>query len=143
MASTAMSLGTLLCTNREIAYYTQESIRWNNLYEGNLDKLEEQVRYEEKHCEAYDKCYYAEDDKKVKRNGKTYENNNECVALQYADEVVRQYNEELKNELAELDVEYDTMKTMLDTKLETLRARQEAEKSLVQQNSQNTELVNS
>ena len=54
MANTSALLGTLLCTNADINYYTQQSIYWNSKYEANMAKLEEQVKYEEKWCNAFD-----------------------------------------------------------------------------------------
>ena len=141
MAPTATSLAMNLGTTQEINFYTRLAARYNDLYENNLDKLEEQVKYEEKHCDAYDKCYYAEDGKEVKRNGRVYANNNECEALAYADEVVHQYNQALKEELAEMDMDYEIMKNMIDTKLTALIEREKSEKSLVQQNAQDTGLI--
>ena len=142
MADTAMHLGNYLCTNYEISYYTRQSIIWNQKYEDNLDKLEKQTNYEQKHVEAYDKCYYAEDGKEVKIGGRVYAHSNECEAIAYADKKVHQYDEELAIELAALDVDYEAMKNMMDTKLQVLRAREESEKTLVQESAQDTGLIN-
>ena len=48
MANTAALLGTLLNTNADINYYTQQQIFWSGKYEANSAKLEKQVKYEEK-----------------------------------------------------------------------------------------------
>ena len=48
MANTAALLGNLLNTNADINYYTQQSIFWNAKYEANSEKLQKQVKYEEK-----------------------------------------------------------------------------------------------
>ena len=44
-------------------------------------------------------------------------------------------------ELAELDIEYDTMKTMYDTILEQLRAQEETEKQATSNAAQDTGLL--
>ena len=63
------------------------------------------------------------------------------LADQYAHAKVDQYNEELSLELADLDMEYDTMKTMYDTMLEELRAQQESEKTATSTAAQDTGLL--
>ena len=68
MSNTAALLGSLLCTNADINYYTQQSIYWNAKYEANLAKLEEQVKYHENWEKAYDDTMAA--DKDLKLNGK-------------------------------------------------------------------------
>ena len=143
MANTAALLLNLLNTNADINYYTQQSIYWNAKYEANSAKLSEQVKYEEKWEAAYDSCYYAEDDKKVKIGNNIFENGCECSAMSYADQKVKQYDEELSIELAELDIEYDTMKTMYDSLLEQMRAQQEAEKTATSTAAQDTGLLQS
>lgn len=141
MAATAALLGTLLCTNADITYYTQQQIFWANKYEANAAKLGEQQNLEEKYWDAYDQCYYAEDDKKVKINGTPQDNNNEAAAIAYADYKVKNFDEELLNELMELDVQYSTMKLMYETQLEALRAQQESEKTATSTAAQDTGLL--
>ena len=143
MANTSALLLNLLNTNADINYYTQQSIYWSAKYEANSAKLSKQVEAEEKWMDAYDSCYYAEDDKKVQINGNPFENGNECYAIAYADQKVREYDEELSLELADLDMEYDTMKTMYDSMLEQLRAQQEAEKTATSNAAQDTGLLQS
>lgn len=142
MANTSALLGNLLCTNADINYYTQQSIFWNSKYEANMAKLEEQVKFEEKWWSNYDKCYNADDEKLVKRNGDTFANNNECAAIQYADLMVTQYDAAKSEELADLDIEYDTMKCMYDTLLEQMRAKKESEKTATSTAAQDTGLLN-
>ncbi|MBQ7764828.1 hypothetical protein IJ384_05630 [bacterium] len=142
MANTAALLGNLLCTNADINYYTQQSIYWNSKYEANMAKLEEQVKYEEKWCNAFDSAI--DNTKTLKANGVTVQEGNTCedLADAYAHAKVREYNEELSLELADLDIEYDTMKTMYDTLLTEMRAKQESEKSVTQQAASDTGLLN-
>ena len=142
MSNTAALLGTLLCTNADINYYTQQSIYWNAKYEANMAKLEEQVKYEEKWCNAYDSAL--DNTRELKAGNIVVGVSNQCedLADKYAHAKVHQYNEELSLELADLDIEYDTMKTMYDTLLEEMRAKQESEKSATQQAAQDTGLLN-
>ncbi len=144
MSNTAALLGTLLCTNADINYYTQQSIYWNAKYEANMAKLEEQVKYEENWCKAYDSAMTADKDYKVGGKTYVYKDSNPCeeMAEAYADAKVHQYDEELSMELADLDIEYDTMKCMYDTLLEELRAKQESEKNATSTAAQDTGLLN-
>ena len=142
MANTAASLANLLGINADLNYYTQQSIFWNAKYEANSAKLQEQVKYEEKWQNAFDSACPA--DKDLKIGGKVWVkkgNTNEMIADQYAHAKVDKYNEELSLELAELDIEYDTMKTMYDTLMEELRAQKDAAKSVTQTNAQDTGLL--
>ena len=93
--------------------------------------------------DAYDSCYYAEEGKEVKIGNNPFTRGNECYAIAYADQKVRKYDEELSLELADLDMEYDTMKTMYDSMLEQLRAQQEAEKTATSNAAQDTGLLQS
>lgn len=142
MANTAASLANLLGINADLNYYTQQSIFWNAKYEANSAKLQEQVKYEEKWQNAFDSACPA--DKDLKIGGKVFVkegNTNEMIADKYAHAKVDKYNEELSLELAELDIEYDTMKTMYDTLMEELRAQKDAAKSVTQTNAQDTGLL--
>ena len=129
MSNVAAQLGNLLGVNADINYYTQQSIYWNAKYEANQEKLQAQIKYEEKWENAYDEAYGATKDIKW-NNGQVIKEGtrDEALADAYAHWKVDKYDEELSMELAELDVEYDTMKTMYDTLLEELRAQQEADK---------------
>lgn len=143
MANTAALLGNLLNTNADINYYTQQSIFWNAKYEANSAKLEKQVKYEEKWESAFDSAI--DNTKELTAGGiKVSANNkNEMLADKYAHAKVKQYNKELSLELADLDIEYDTMKTMYDTMLEELRAQKESEKSATSTAAQDTGLLQS
>lgn len=143
MANTAALLGNLLNTNADINYYTQQSIFWNAKYEANSAKLQEQVKYEEKWQSAFDSAI--DNTKDLTAGGVTVrkENQNEYIADLYAHAKVKQYSEELSLELADLDIEYDTMKTMYDTMLEELRAQQESEKTATSTAAQDTGLLQS
>lgn len=143
MANTAALLGNLLNTNADINYYTQQSIFWNAKYEANQAKLEKQVKYEEKWESAFDSAIDNTRDLKLGKITVKSGNTNEMIAGQYADKKVSQYNEELSESLADLDIEYDTMKTMYDTMLETLRAKKDSEKQATSTAAQDTGLLQS
>ncbi len=143
MSNTAALLGNLLCTNADINYYTQQSVYWNAKYEANMAKLEEQVKYEEKWENAFDSAI--DNTKSLKAGGITVKEGNKCedIADAYAHAKVKQYDEELSLELANYDIEYDTIKTMYDTLLEELRAKQESEKTATSTAAQDTGLLQS
>ena len=143
MANTAALLGNLLNTNADINYYTQQQIYWSGKYEANSEKLSKQVKYEEKWESAFDSAI--DNTKDLTASGVTVRANNqsEYIADLYAHAKVKQYSEELSLELADLDIEYDTMKTMYDTMLEELRAQQESEKTATSTAAQDTGLLQS
>ena len=143
MANTAALLGNLLNTNADINYYTQQSIFWNAKYEANSAKLEKQVKYETKWESAFDSAI---DNTKELSAGNVKVgkgNKNEMLADAYAHAKVSKYNEELSLELADLDIEYDSMKTMYDAMLEQLRAQKESEKTATSTAAQDTGLLQS
>ena len=141
MANTAALLGNLLNTNADINYYTQQSIFWNAKYEANSAKLQKQVDYEQKWESAYESAI--DNTKELKCGGVIVAegNQNQQVADKYAHAKVKHYDEELSLELAELDIEYDTMKTMYDTLLEEMRAQKESEKTATSTAAQDTGLL--
>ena len=143
MANTAALLGNLLNTNADINYYTQQSVFWNAKYEANSAKLEKQVKYEEKWESAFDSAIDNTKELTVGGIKVSANNKNEMLADKYAHAKVKQYDEELSLELADLDIEYDTMKTMYDTMLEELRAQKESEKSATSTAAQDTGLLQS
>ena len=142
MANTAALLGNLLCTNADINFYTQQQIFWSNKYEANAAKLAKQVKYEEKWVNAFDDALDSE--KSISFRGFEKDKGEikpEHWADEYAHAKVKEYNEELSLELADLDIEYDTMKCMYDTLLEEMRAQQESEKTATSSAAQDTGLL--
>ena len=143
MANTAALLGNLLNTNADINYYTQQSVFWNAKYEANSAKLEKQVKYETKWESAFDSAIDNTSEMHAGNVKVGKGNKNEMLADAYAHAKVSKYNEELSLELADLDIEYDSMKTMYDTMLEELRAQKESEKSATSTAAQDTGLLQS
>lgn len=143
MSNTAAQLGNLLRVGADINYYTQQSIYWNMLYEANSAKLQDQVKYEEKWEKAFDSATDDSRTKELKAPGYVLGANNFNLdaCSQYANHKIAQYNESLSLELADLDIEYDTMRQMYDTLLEELRAEKEADKTAVSTAAQDTGLI--
>jgi hypothetical protein len=143
--STAAQLGTLLNTQADLNYYTMQLNFWSAKYEANSEKLQQQVKYEGKWESAFDSALDNTRELTACSNGKSIKvcvnNTNEDLADQYAHAKVKQYDEELSEELAELDIEYDTMKTMYETMIAQLDATEESEKSLTQKDAANTNLL--
>ena len=147
MANTAALLSTLLTTNADINYYTQQQIYWSNLYEANAAKLAEQVKYETQWEKASDSAMNNTRELTASHDGVTVnvakENSDTDLADAYADVKVYQYDEELKLELADLDIEYDTMKTMYEALVTELQAQKESQKQSTATSAQDTHLLQS
>lgn len=145
MANTAAQLGNLLMTNADINYYVQQQIFWNNKYEANAAKLSKQVKAEEKWEAAYDSAGDCSRSSALKMNGNVFlakeTAGTDAQCRQWADYKVAEYDEELSLELADLDIEYDSMKTMYETLLEKMRADQEGEKQSTSTAAQDTGLL--
>ncbi len=145
--STAAQLGALLNTQADLNYYTAQLNYWSGKYEANSEKLEKQVKYEEKWEKAYDDAIDNEKELKVSSNGRQIvvkENNtNKNLADIYAHAKVQQYDEELSLELAELDIEYDTMKTMYEALVTMKQAEKESQKQSTATSAQDTHLLQS
>ena len=144
MAITAAALGSLLTTQADYNYYIKQQMYWSNKYEANSAKLEEQVKYETQWEKAMDSATDESRTRTLTARGITVAANDfsEATARRYANAKVSQYNEELSLELADLDLEYDTMKTMYDTLVQELSAQKDAEKQLVGSCAQDTGLLN-
>ena len=145
--STAAQLGTLLNTQADLNYYTMQLNFWSAKYDANSEKLQKQVKYEEKWENAYETAIDTTRDISASHGGQTVTikagQGNETNADMYADLKVYQYDEELSLELAELDVEYDTMKTMYEALVTELQAQKESEKQSTATSAQDTHLLQS
>ncbi len=142
MANTAALLGNLLCKKADINYYTQQQMFWSGRYESNAAKLKEQVKLEEKWYSAYDSCLHGDSNgNQVKYKETTYAMN-ETDAEKYANIKVDDYDQDLSEELAELDVEYSTMQTMFETFLEAARAEKDATQTATSNAAADTGILN-
>ena len=150
MAATAASLLAYLNTRADINYYIQQQQFWSAKYTANEAKLAEQVKLEDKWMSEYDKAFEEGRSTELKYNacglsgtiGKEQIAASEAIAEAYAYTKVDEYDEELSLELADLDIEYDTMKNMYDTLIETMRAQEESQKTLTSENAQDTGMLN-
>ena len=145
--STAAQLGTLLNTQADLNYYTMQLNFWSAKYDANSEKLQKQVKYEDKWQNAFESAIDNTRELTASCNGKSIKvavnNTNEELADKYAHAKVAQYDEELSLELAELDVEYDTMKTMYEALVTELQAQKESEKQSTATSAQDTHLLQS
>ena len=135
------SLADLLALNADINFYTQMQIFWQNKYEANSKKLQKQVKYEEKWENAYDSALDNTRELKAGNIVVQKENQSEKLADAYAHAKVKEYNEALSIELSELDVEYDTIRTMYDTLLQEKRTWKDSLKQVVSTEAQDTHLL--
>ena len=143
MANTAALLGNLLNVNADYNYYAQQQIFWNAKYEANSAKLSKQVKYEEKWESALDSAIDNTRDLKIGNITVASGNQNEMLADAYAHAKVKEYQEELSLELADLDLEYDTMRTMYDTLMQELQAQKDSDKQVTSTAAQDTGLLQS
>ena len=145
MANTAALLGNLLNKNADYNYYAMQQIYWNNMYEANSAKLSKQTKYEEKWESAFDDAQNV--DKQCKIGNTTGKEKDQVLsdaqADAYAHAKVKEYNESLSLELADLDLEYDTMRNMYDTLMQELQSQKESAKSVTSTAAQDTGLLQS
>lgn len=145
MANTAALLGNLLNKNADYNYYAMQQIYWNNMYEANSAKLSKQTKYEEKWESAFDDAQNV--DKQCKIGNTTWKEKDRVLsdaqADAYAHAKVKEYNESLSLELADLDLEYDTMRNMYDTLMQELQSQKESAKSVTSTAAQDTGLLQS
>lgn len=147
--SGAAQLGNLLNVTADLNYYTMQLNQWSAKYEANSEKLQKQVKYEEKWENAFEDATGC--DKKIDftdRTGKKWQKDKEVAkdstwADGYAHAKVTQYDQSLSLELAELDIEYDTMKTMYEALVTQLQAEKDADKQSTATAMQDTHLLQS
>ena len=142
--SSAAQLGNLLNVTADLNYYTLMLNQWSAKYEANSEKLQQQVKYEEKFIDKVEDAM--DPDKQIKcsfGNKEKGEVWGEVKAEQYGHFAVKQYDEALSLELAELDIEYDTMKTMYEALVTQLQAEKDADKQSTATAMQDTHLLQS
>ena len=140
MANTSAQLLNYLGTKADIAYATQQSIYWTDKYEKNQRHLNQQTKFEEQWNKHYDDAM--DESKEIKGIKEKDVVMCESDAVDYANSKVTQYDEALKEELAEIDIEYDSIKTMWEAELEVLNNRAEAEKQNLATAAQDTCTLN-
>ena len=143
--STAASLSALLRIEADLTYNTMQLSSISQKYEATHKQLEQMEKYEEKYLQAYDDAQNV--DKTCKIGNKTYKEKDQVLsdkaADAYAHAKVKQYDEALLLELAEEDMEYDSLKTVLETSITELQAEKESWKQQTATSAQDTHLLQS
>lgn len=145
MAITAGVLFSLLNDKADLAFCTAEQIKWSSWYDANAKKLQVQVKAEQKWEEACDKAIDNENDITYTRNGQKITikagNTNQKIADEYAHWKAQAYDEKVKLDLEEKDMEYDNMKTLYETMITKLQADIQSKQQLLGTNAQDTGLL--
>ena len=116
MATVSMQLLNVLGLKSEIAYAERELIRTASKAEEYTKLAQKYAKYEEAWNSDYAECYNSSD--KVTYKGVDYYNENEDAAVAYADAKTPQRNLEKFEELTDLQVDYETLQTLLETEIE-------------------------
>ena len=138
----ATPLNKLLQIEMAISYDTMQLSRISAKYEAIHNKMEKMVKYEDKWENAFEDAQDV--DKTInscgfeKGKGEVF---SDAKADAYAHAKVKQYDEDLLIELTEEDMEYDALKTTLETGLTELRAEEESWKQLTSTEAQDTHLL--
>jgi len=144
--SASASLLALLNCKADLNYYTAQEIYWTHQYDSNSSKLKKLEKYETAWNDAYDKGYAADSDLSVNNQtivtkgnggdtaGRTYANAKCPEYLKYKDTI---------DDLRDLDIEYDTMKTMYDAMMEEKQAEYDSLKEKTSTECQDTHLLGS
>ena len=131
MSSSALELHLLNITSKLNAY-TLESMCMSDQQEANQKKLSKQVKYEEAWLKAYDKVLDEDRTSTIELKGhfklEKGKVGTETQAEQWANYKVAEYDAELSLELADLDMDYDSTITMINTLMEKLNADKESVK---------------
>ena len=142
----------------------REMINANRL-DANSKKLTKMQKYQETYEKAYNDVMCPENEKDIKLGGQNYvvleknkkgnvvathyydangvECNAEKAALAYAKAKAPNYDEDVLNELSDLDLEYETIKEMCETLLESLNAQRQNQQALVSERAKDTHLIQS
>ena len=138
MGIVAAELGQLLALKADIAFLTLKQIHASNKLTNIQAQLTKEQKYEDEWDKAYDKCFDAE--AKDQEKFGIYTVGTEAGAIAYANFKVVDYDPARLAELNELDIEYDTMKTMYDTMLQEDRALLDSLKGLVEKDAADTNM---
>ena len=130
MAATSMVLLSLLSTKSEISRLTLQEMMISSKYERNQSAMNKQLNLEEKYNDAIADAQDSE--KTIDVAGFHKDKGYVCTDAQaeaYARIKVKYYDAEYLEELNDLDMRYDAMKTLYETQL---TQAQEKEKNLNQ-----------
>lgn len=137
---TSALLGSLLSEKANLAFYTVEQVKASERLAG----IQQKVVAEEKKQAAFEKAYDAamNNNKELKAGGITVSANNinERIAEQYA-HAKSGFQEEILEELNEINIKYDTIRTLNDTMIEQSKAKIKSLESATSQAAQSTEIL--
>ena len=122
------SLATLLRIQTDISYNTRQLDNLTLEMDANKAKLEEQEKWYNKWEKAFDDAQ--DEDKTCKIGNTTWKEKgvvlSDAKADAYAHAKVKKYDEDLLDELTELDMDYDSRKTILEATLTELNAEKDS-----------------
>ena len=122
------SLATLLRIQTDISYHTRQLDNLTLEMDANKAKLEEQEKWYNKWEKAFDDAQ--DEDKTCKIGNTTWKEKgvvlSDAKADAYAHAKVKKYDEDLLDELTELDMDYDSRKTILEATLTELNAEKDS-----------------
>lgn len=143
--SASMKLSHLLSVKADLNFYQGLEIFYSGKYENNAKKLQAQVKLEAKFEDAVDDAQDV--DKECKIGGVTIKAKGEVLsdadAEAYAQRKISKYDEELSLQLAELDVDYDQLKTMYEALVTELTAEKDSLTQSTAQSCQDNHLLQS
>jgi prefoldin subunit 5 len=142
MAPTAASLSKLLQIKMAISFNTMQLSRVSTQYEAIHKSLDKMTRYEDKYLDAIDKAQ--DTDATINKAGFKKDKGevwSDAKAEAYAHAVVKQYDENILIELGEEDMNFEALKTTLETSLTELNAEKEAWAQQTSQSASDTGLL--
>ena len=137
------SLATILRIEADLNYNTRSLDKLSLEMDANKAKLEDQEKWEKKWETAFDNAQ--DEDKECKIGNTTYKEKgvvlSDYEADRYAHLKVKKYDEDLLDELTELDMDYDSRKTILEASITELQAEKDSWKQQASTEFQDTHLL--
>ena len=136
------SLAALIRTEMDISFATRELDKLSLEMDANTAKLEEQQKWEKKWEKAFEDGQ--DDDKAINSCGYHKEKGehwSDAKADAYAHAKVKKYDEDLLDELTELDMDYDSRKTLLEAEITEKTAEKDSWKQETSTEFQDTHLL--
>ncbi len=142
MSIASADLFGLLTTKANLNYYTQQLEIWSAKYSANAEKLHKMQSLEEKWEGKYDDYQAGLSDTAAKKFNAVAGKWGGQTATAYADySVSGKFDRDVLDELTELDMSYDTIKTTMEAQIEMLKAQKESETTNTQEACQDTGLL--
>ena len=142
MSIASADLFGLLTTKANLNYYTQQLEIWSAKYSANAEKLHKMQSLEEKWEGKYDDYQAGLSDTAAKKFNAVAGKWGGQTAAAYADySVSGKFDRDVLDELTELDMSYETIKTTLEAQIEMLKAQKESETTNTQEACADTGLL--